>query len=234
MPYLLLTLIALLFAPLLAQYLAVLSGSYAVGLGARIVVHILIPVVFTRYVARVGLWEAFIDPIKTDRNELFGWSLKAGLLTGLAAAIIIMGAFVLLGSLLDVASITANLLNDFNVHRAVFPLIGLAIVVVNPFLEEYFWRGFIFRNLDQAFKNSPLHNVPLYLTGFFFALHHVIIFQGWFNWWQFILTTAFLALAGVLFNWMFRRSGSIIASWLTHAIADLTIVAIGLYVFEYI
>lgn len=224
----------LLFAPLAAQYVAITFHHYGIGLVARILVHIVLPVLLTSWLWQQGAWQAFTAPILAKNSEYFRWSIKTGLRGGAAAVVIILGAFLLLQHLLDFDGIRASLLENFRVRAAVYPAVALAIVVVNPFLEEYFWRGFIYRAFSSLTKTRATKRFFMVLTGFFFALHHVVIVSDWFNWWQFLLSTVFLAIVGVLFNWMYERSGSIIASWITHAIADLVIVAIGFHLFGFI
>jgi len=226
-------LFVLLLAPTLAQFVAITFQHYAVGLAARIIVHLLVPITVVAWLTGKTFWQSFIEPIVPDSPPAWRWSLQVGLLCGVAGAGIIIVAFIGLQQVLALEAILASLLQSFRVRREVYLAVALAIIVVNPFLEEYFWRGFIFRWLTARAASPRAQRVFLILTGLFFALHHTLIIRGWFNWWQFILSTFFLALAGMLFNWMYQRSGSIIASWITHALADLAIVGIGFYLFGF-
>ena len=142
---------------------------------------------------------------------------------GILSLIIIVVSLFIFMNLLDFNSIKENL-EKINVTPSTYLYVVLIIIFVNPFLEEYFWRGFVFRVFDKYWKG--------YWTGILFALHHMIIIYQWFNWWQFLLITIFLSLIGLLFNWMYKQTDSIYASWFTHFIADLIIVIIGwIYVF---
>jgi hypothetical protein len=60
-----------------------------------------------------------------------------------------------------------------------------------------------------------------------------VIIRNWFEWWIFILVTIFLALVGVLFNWMYRKTNTILASLITHILADIAIILIGLHLFGF-
>lgn len=104
-------------------------------------------------------------------------------------------------------------------------LIGLAVVysVVHSLLEEYYWRWFVLHEL-------PLKPVPaLALSSVAFAAHHVIVLAGYFGWaspWTYVLT-ACVAIGGLIFGWLYQRSGSLYAPWLAHAFADAVIFFIG-------
>lgn len=223
----------LIFSPLFTQLITVNIQNYAVSLLTRITVHILIPVVIASWFWRQNIWQAFTAPLKTKDKVTFYWSLKIGMLGGLAALVIIVGAFLVFEPLLNLSSIKASLEENFQVTKQTYPFIALAIILGTPFLEEYFWRGFIYRSFSALAQSKKTKYLFMVLTGFFFAIHHVVIISNWFNWWQFLLTVVFLGIVGILFNWMFEKSNSILPGYLTHLIADIVIVMIGFHLFEY-
>ncbi|MBT4166369.1 CPBP family intramembrane metalloprotease [archaeon] len=215
-------LIILAFLPLICQLIADHFQSYGIGLILRILSHIIIPVIAVAYITKISFKESFFLPIHLKNKKQ---TFQLALIGSLGATAIILTAFFSLKHLIDLTAISTNLAT-INITPITYPLIALAIVLINPFIEEYFWRGFVFRVFDKYTKFG-------YWTGILFALHHVIIIAGWFNWWQFILVTVFLALVGILFNWTYKKTNSIYATWITHLIADLVIVTIGyFYIFQ--
>ena len=84
--------------------------------------------------------------------------------------------------------------------------------LVNPWLEEYFWRGYL---------NSPAEGLAP--VDFFYAGYHVLVFYDRIN-----LRASLIALAGLLFiGWLWRRlsreSSGLLVSSISHMAADLSI-----------
>lgn len=205
--------------PSLAQYIATFYQNYGIGLIVRILVHIIIPVIAVAYITKISFKKSFMLPLHFKNIKL---TKQFALIGSIGATVIIAGAFFALRSLIDFGNISSNLKVNYGVTALTYPFIALAIVLINPFIEEYFWRGFVFRVFNKYWRG--------YWTGLLFALHHVIIIAGWFNWWQFLLVTVFLAIIGILFNWVYKKTDSIYATLITHTVADLVIVIIGFFI----
>ncbi len=203
------------FLPTIAQLGAKLSGSYGIGLAVRILVHLVIPVVAVSYVSKISLKDAFLRPLHLKNKKK---TIGLALLGSVGACIVIILSLYIFIDILNFDAIRESL-KKINVTSSTYVYVALIIIFINPFLEEYFWRGFVFRVFDKYWKG--------YWTGLLFAIHHMIIIANWFNWWQFLLVTIFLSSIGLLFNWMYKQTDSIYASWFTHFIADLIIISIG-------
>ena len=86
---------------------------------------------------------------------------------------------------------------------AVWAALGLSIVVAAPLCEELFFRGFLFR----AFDTLQGTRVAYVLSGLGFALFHFnvsVVLPFW--------------VIGVLFAWIYRKSGAIWTPIAAHAI----------------
>jgi membrane protease YdiL (CAAX protease family) len=184
------------------------------GLIIRILSHVILPVVAVALITKISLNESFMLPLRFQYKKQ---TIALGMLGAFGAVVIILSALLIFKSLIDFSAIAQSL--NYELTLQTYILVASAIVLVNPFIEEYFWRGFVFRVFDKYWTG--------YWTGILFALHHAIIITGWFNWWQFLLILVFLSAIGILFNWMYKKTNSIYASWFTHAVADLIIVIIG-------
>lgn len=222
-----------LFAPTLVE-LVVYQGAHIDLLPwAKLLVHFGIPIVFGLFVMRerlVQVWRAAVCPWPERRGQ-GGMKLAAALAA--AAGVVIVGAYFVLGAYVDLPTIAGDLAEN-GVTREVYPWIALWIVVVNPFKEEFFWRGFVLNRAYHFAQSVRMRTLAVVGTGVLFALHHIIIFSTWFNWWQFVLTTFFLSCAGVVLNWLYLRAGSIWAPWLVHTAADVALALLGFVVFGYI
>lgn len=92
-----------------------------------------------------------------------------------------------------------------------FPFI-VYFSLVNPFVEEYFWRGV----LGTATKN-------LYIGDLIFAGYHVMILWGRVNPYAILFAVIILVSAGWLWRQMFREDHGLLAAVLGHMAADFTI-----------
>ena len=92
-----------------------------------------------------------------------------------------------------------------------FPFIAY-FSLVNPFVEEYFWRGV----LGNATKN-------LYVGDLIFAGYHVMILWGRVNPFVTLFAVIILVSAGWLWRQMFREDHGLLAVVLGHMAADFTI-----------
>jgi membrane protease YdiL (CAAX protease family) len=106
--------------------------------------------------------------------------------------------------------------------------LGLAgfLAVFHSLLEEYYWRWFVYgqlrRHLSQAFA--------LAVSGMAFMSHHVLVLYVYFPGWLWTAVVPFslcIAAAGVVWAWLYERSGSLLGPWLSHLIVDAAIMAVG-------
>ena len=106
--------------------------------------------------------------------------------------------------------------------RENFWIVFLYIIVVNSFLEEAFFRGFLF----HAFQ--PFGTLRAYLAGsFLFAVYHIGIVSGWFGPLMMILCILGLMGAGLFLQYIEEKNDTLLASWMVHAFANLAINTVG-------
>ena len=157
---------------------------------------------------------------RPDRHSLrLAGALAAGVF------VVITGGYLLLSPWLDFSAITDNLGAKEGITAATFPFVALYISFGNSFLEEFFFRGFAFLSLREFFPRFAR-----LFSALAFSLYHVTIMDGWFSPALFLLLTAALVVAGLLFNWL-DRQGTIWPAWLVHMAANLAINFIGMYLF---
>ena len=156
---------------------------------------------------------------RPERKALF-----SGVLLALAVFFGILGGYLLLRPWLDLSAVTANLGGKEGITAATFPLVALYISFGNSMLEEFFFRGFAFLSAEEKTPGVWLFSAVA------FALYHVAIMGSWFHPVLFVLLTAALAVAGLLFNYL-DRDGTLWPAWLVHMAANLAINTIGLHLF---
>ena len=144
-----------------------------------------------------------------------------GLSIGVYFFIIIL--FFLLKDYIDLDVIRNNLLAKENITATNFVYVSLYISFVNSFLEELFFRGFMFLSLTK----SGSRRFAYLISSLVFSLYHVAIISAWFNIWIFILIIVGLMFVGYIFNYITEKLDSFLASWIVHIFANLAINTIG-------
>ena len=190
----------------------VLQPGYAVKSGIKIAVFALIPVVMTLIIKLVSLKEIF-----RFRKRGFG----VALLLGVGIYGLILGGWAILRNWVDFSGIADSLTSNAGVTKENFLYVSLYISFVNSLLEEFFFRGFVYRNLAQRKKFAYIFSAAA------FSLYHVAMMIGWFHPALLMLVLTGLFVGGVIFNWLNEKLGCIYASWLTHMFANFAINTIG-------
>jgi len=123
------------------------------------------------------------------------------------------------------AAITAKV-NSFGAGSALlFALLGLFYSLLHSLLEEYYWRWFVFGELTRW---RPWTQAAA-ISSLAFAAHHVLVLAHYFGpaapltW----LFTAAVAAGGTIWAWIYWRSGCLWSVWLSHALVDAAIFALG-------
>jgi membrane protease YdiL (CAAX protease family) len=199
---------------LLFLFEQVIDVTYGIKTGLKIFLFAIVPLGFV---------------LKTRAFTLFKNADKKGLLLGflfgITSFLVVIVAFILFQDIIDTDSIVQNL-EEKNITASTFLLIGLYITFGNSFLEEFFFRGFIFFNLVK--KNKVFAYV---FSSLLFAIYHMAIFTGWFNLPLTVLALLGLFIIGLVFNWLNQKSNSMLNSWLVHIFADIAIILIGCHLF---
>lgn len=102
-------------------------------------------------------------------------------------------------------------------------LFALLLSIVHAFVEEYYWRWFVYGQLRQLLPLPGAHAV----AGAAFAAHHVVITGVYFGWGWGVVFGAGVGLGGVLWSIMYERQGTLAGAWISHVIVDLAIMAVG-------
>jgi membrane protease YdiL (CAAX protease family) len=108
---------------------------------------------------------------------------------------------------------------------AKFLLLAAFYSVIHSFLEEYYWRWFVFGRLS---RRLPLA-AAVVVSALAFTSHHVLVvghFLGSFGVLTFAVSLVVTA-AGLLWAWLYHRTGHLAGPWLSHALADAGLMWIG-------
>lgn len=160
--------------------------------------------------------------IKTNKKDLY---LGTGL--GLFCFAVLIVAYFILKDVIDLSIIANELQTKSKVNSKNFILVAFYITFINSFLEEFFFRGFIFLNLYEL----GFRKISYIFSSVLFALYHIGIFKNWFNPWLIILAIFGLFSVGFIFNYIDTKSKNFINSWIVHILADAAIMLIGMRMF---
>lgn len=144
------------------------------------------------------------------------------LLTSLIVNAIILGAFWMTqGFQMHWGAFHQRMQNTHLSADFQFWAFALYIVILNPVLEELFWRGIIYKEL-QDYMSKPKANL---ISSFFFGAWHWVVLQSYCQPVWAILLTLTVMLGGVLFACAYEKTGTLASSIALHGLgADLPMV----------
>ena len=103
--------------------------------------------------------------------------------------------------------------------------LGAFYSICHSLLEEYYWRWFVFGQLRRlvALRAAVL------ISSVGFMAHHVLVLAFYFGWTSpatWLLSLA-VAVGGAVWAWIYHRSGSLYAVWVSHLLIDAAIFTVG-------
>ena len=192
----------------------VFRPGYAVKSAIKIAVFMLIPLI----ASRIDQTVLYLPLLCLKKNGILP---AVGLGIGIYG--LILGGYFLLSPYFDFSRIAGSLTENAGVTKENFLYVSLYISFANSFLEEFFFRGFVFTNLKKHSGKS----LAYIFSAAAFSLYHVAMMIGWFSPLLFLLVMVGLAAGGMIFNWLNEKLDTIYCSWLTHMFANFAINTIG-------
>lgn len=151
-------------------------------------------------------------------------ALKLAVLLGVLVIVVILGAYFLTTSFVDLSAVVGELDTRLQIDSDNFVIVAVYIALCNSFLEEFFFRGFLFFRL-KAITSAKFAHVA---SATLFSLYHIGIMVTWFQWWVFALCMLALVIGGVIFNYLDESTESLYPSWLTHGCGNVALNTIGM------
>lgn len=181
-----------------------------------------------------AVWVCLVQRESRLQSERSGQSGRGGVVLGLAmalAATLLMGG-IYYGGVRSMPLFSAaaeavrQKLQGFGLDTIPkYAAVALFYSLIHSFLEEYYWRWFVFGQLRRLIPVA----VAIGVSALGFTLHHVLVlghYFGWASWatWSFSLA---VAAAGCFWAWLYQRSQSLYGPWLSHMVLDMAIFWIG-------
>ena len=159
---------------------------------------------------------------------------KASLIAGFFAGIAIVGVGLLAyhgflknsAYLQNAPALISDKTNDMGLTTpTIYLLFALFLSVPHSFMEEYYWRWFVF---GQTRRISGIRIAILFSSLGFMAHHVIVIHQFLQNGWAVTLFFSLcVALGGAIWAWLYDRYKSLYGPWISHLMVDLGIMYIG-------
>jgi len=107
-----------------------------------------------------------------------------------------------------------------------FLLIALFYSLLHSFLEEYYWRWFVFGQLRSFLSLWP----AVIVSSLAFMAHHVVVLDAFFPSKLIEATLPFsfgVAVGGAFWAWLYERDGTLLGPWISHVLVDAALMAVG-------
>lgn len=177
-------------------------------------------------------WIILVERSRLPRTSWRPGDLRAGAVSGLLMGASVVASYALFvrgGALAAEAlpRIAARLENLGAATPGRFLAMALFLALLHSFLEEYYWRWFLFARLRSRLQPGT----AIVLSSLAFTAHHVIVLHAFTGSGRFAWATVLLSLAvtaaGAIWAWQYARNGSLYTVWISHALVDLAIMGIG-------
>lgn len=149
-------------------------------------------------------------------------SILVGIVSGLICLITIYGFVVVFqSSVLDIPQLQQLLQKwDFSGKKVI--LLVLILALINPILEELYWREFMYRKLLINVGNV----LAVMITAIFYSMYHLLVVVDLFSFPFNVLAVIPVFLAGIMWGIFRIKLGSITAPIISHCLADIGIILV--------
>jgi membrane protease YdiL (CAAX protease family) len=149
-------------------------------------------------------------------------SVVYALLMSLLMLAFIIMTFLVTKQFIHIDNIVIDIQSRMKISKGIIVIAAVYTVFVNSFIEEYFFRGFIFQGLIGI--NKPLAFVA---SSLLFAIYHIGVFYTWFSLPMMCLALIGLFIGGLIFSFFVYKTKSVLASYFIHICSDIAIMIIG-------
>ncbi len=139
------------------------------------------------------------------------WQVPATALGGVGVGIVLFAFWPLLG----IPTAFGDKLAGFGITRTLWPFFFAYFILVNPWLEELYWREY----LGHASPRPAWNDL-------FFAGYHLLVLAFFVRWPWLLVTLGVLVAAAWLWRQLARRQRGLCAPMLSHIFADAFTMAV--------
>jgi membrane protease YdiL (CAAX protease family) len=122
-------------------------------------------------------------------------------------------------------------LDEFGLNSPVgIALFAILVTVPHSLLEEYYWRWFVFGQLERLISLPS----AIALSSLAFGLFHIFPLNAYLpgHFFDAVLPfTLCVAAGGAVWAWLYHRTASVYAPWLSHLLVDASLFVVGFDLF---
>jgi membrane protease YdiL (CAAX protease family) len=219
---------------LLALLLLVPAPSIGILVGMIIAPNLFGRVVF--FISKIWtlllplFWHSFVDKQKLSLSKPVNGGFAVAAFLGIIISFIILAAYFTIGRYLIEPQAVKDTAISIGLDNRRTYLAGAAYwILVNSVLEEYVWRWFVVEKCKSLLPASAAIGV----SALCFTIHHIIALQICFNGLLVSVASVGIFIGGVTWSACYSRYRSIWPGYLSHAIVDVAVFAIGyILIFE--
>ncbi|MFJ9498948.1 CPBP family intramembrane glutamic endopeptidase [Brevibacillus centrosporus] len=186
---------------------------------------------FYGWLALIPLYHLFLrreEKLQESLQQLgFAFNRKnvvVGTATGiLSFLLILLSGYVFSSTLFDPTAL-ASLLTRWQFTGDLTGWLIAILILINPILEEVYWRGYLLHKLSSGRKTS----YAIFWTSLFYSLYHLLsvipLFSAPYN----VMMIIPVFAAGLIWGYLRTRQGSLIGSIISHMLADTGIMTVYL------
>lgn len=173
------------------------------------------------------LWHVVVDRQRIALPRVRRDGLVFGAMLGLAISVLIIGAYLLVGRHWIDAAFVRQKAAEVGLDNLLLYVVACVYwVTINSLLEEYVFRWFIFRQCEGLLRRG---GPAVLLSAACFTVHHVFALAAWFDWRINLVASLGIFIGGALWSWCYLRYRSIWSPYISHAIVDVAVFALGWY-----
>jgi membrane protease YdiL (CAAX protease family) len=177
------------------------------------------------------VWLAIVDRAALRPRRPSARGLLTGVLFGIAVASLVFALYFgfLAGSPMfdGVGGRVRAKAAEFGAATPVgFLVLAAFLSIIHSALEEYYWRWFVYGRLRRHVPQVT----GLALAGLAFMSHHIVIIGVYFPQyvWSAVLPFSLgVAGGGIVWAWLYERTGSLLGPWVSHMIVDAAVMIVG-------
>lgn len=151
-------------------------------------------------------------------------NIITGTLIGLVFAILIIITFMFFSEHIINPDQIKIILANWNIDSSMTIYLLIMLIVVNPVIEEFFWRGYIFKSLLMRYGSWT----SICISALGYTSYHLITTGFLFSWTIGIILSVFVFGVGLIWAKWHLKSESIYPSIISHLLADAGIMIIYL------
>lgn len=174
-----------------------------------------------------ALWSRFVDREPFSLSPIARTKLRSGFAIGIGfglavGAVVVVTRWALGDAAIDIERFRGILEQNGLTDPSRFLLAAAWLSIVNAVLEEYVFRWFITTRFERL---TPRFAIGL--SALAFTLHHVIVLAKYLPVGTTALASLGICVGGMAWSWLYRRTGSIWPGYVSHALVDIAIMAVG-------